>query len=202
MNSNITKVHDLKGLAVLKESSPETISEESFLRARANVSSMQLLTTEDAFLFYSSLNLLNTYVKQNKNKIKYGFKKHVTDAFDSAIVNQVGGISYSYDDREKLLIVNVADLQFSFHNVVPSAKMNFVRMSPDKDVRSYYHKEDWEGFRLQPIGETLFKYANNLSGLTKECLYGDLKEFQDECVKEAKQKAEEIAQINESSQME
>lgn len=185
--SEIEKVYDLKSLAFLKESKPETISEESFIRARANVSGMQLLNTEDAFLFYASLNLLNTYVKQNKNKIKYGFKKHVTDAFDSAIVNQIEDISYSYDDVEKLLIVNVSGMQFSFHNVKPSAKMNFVRMSPDKEVRAYHKKEEWEGFRLQPIAETLFKYANNLDGLTKESLFGDLKEFQDECVEEAKQ---------------
>ena len=194
--SNIDKVYDLKGLAVLKESVPEIISEESFIRARANISGMQILTTEDAFLFYSSLNLLNTYVKQNKGKIKYGFKKHVTDAFDSAIVNQVKDISYSYDATEKLVIVNISGLQFSFHNAVPSAKMNFVRMSADKDIRSYYKKEEWDGFRLQPIAETLFKYANNLEGLTKKCLFGDLKEFQDECVNNSLQ-----SQMTESSQM-
>ena len=181
--SNIDKINDIKELAVLKENVPEIISEENFIRARANVSGMQLLKTEDVFLFYASLNLLNTYVKQNKGKIKYGFKKHVTDAFDSAIVNQVENVSYSYDATEKLMIVNVAGLQFSFHNVIPSAKMNFVRMSADKDVRSYYKKEEWDGFRLQPVGETLFRYANNLDGLTKECLFGDLKSFQDECVK-------------------
>ena len=181
--SEIEKVYDLKSLAFLKEKEPEIVSEENFIRAKANMNAMQLLNTEDMFLYFASLNLLNTYVKQNKNKMKYYFKQFVTKAFDSAIVNQIKDVTYSYDDVEKLLIVNISGMQFSFHNVNPSAKMEFVKMSRDKEVRAYFKKEEWEGFRLQPIAETLFKYANNLDGLTKESLFGDLKSFQNECVK-------------------
>ena len=167
---------------------PEVVSEESFVRARANIDTMFILNEKDAFLFYASLNLLNTYVKQNKNKISYGFKEHVKSAFDSIIMNKIKA-EYFYDNQEKVLIVNIQGVQFSFHNVEPSAKMTFARLFENKLDHKYYQPQQWEGLRLQPVAETLFKYANNLEGLSNESLVGNLKEYQDERVAVSKEQA-------------
>ena len=163
---------------------PEVVSEESYLRAKANLDTMFINNEKDAFLFYASLNLLNTYVKQNKDKISYAFKEDVKSGFDSIIVNKIKDATYCYDPAEKVLIINIKGMQFSFHNVTPSAKMNFARMFEKRLDRPYYAEQKWEGLRLQPVAETLFKYANNLEGLSNESLVGNLKDYQNERVAE------------------
>lgn len=183
------KIEDVKKLKEKFRQSnlePEKISEESYKRARANIDTMFILNEQDAFLFYASLNLLNTYVKQNKDKISYGFKEHVKSAFDSIIMNKINA-SYYYDSKEKVLIVNICGVQFSFHNVEPSAKMYFAKNFENKLTIKHYQPQEWEGLRLQPVAETLFKFANNLSGLSNQSLVGNLKEYQDECVNRQEQ---------------
>ena len=54
----------------------------------------------------------------------------------SIIQNKIPNITYSYDEKEGALIVNVMGLQFSFHNVQPSAKMEFARHKINNEKKS------------------------------------------------------------------
>ncbi len=175
----------LKSKLASIQKDPEVVSENDFIRAKTNVSIMTIENTEDAFLYYASLNLLNTYVKQNKNAISYKFKQEAISGFDSIIVNKIPGVTYSYDETEKVLIVNVSGFQFSFHNATPSAKMDFAKNFSHLIGTQFYKPEKWEGLRLQPYAVTVFTYASGLEGLTNKSLAGNLKEAQEEEIKHA-----------------
>lgn len=163
-------------------SSPEVISREDFVRALANKEVMYINTKEDAFLFFASLNLLNAYVKQNKSEISYNFKLDVVSGFDTVIMNNIEGVHYSHDPKEKAVIVEIDGFQFSFHNVLPSAKMDYVKnFAKTVDVK-FYKEQQWEGIKLQPVAGTVFQYANNLNGLSNKSLAGNLKAYQRERV--------------------
>ncbi|MBE7074873.1 MAG: hypothetical protein E7376_02725 [Clostridiales bacterium] len=180
--SSIKDIEKLKEKIKNSSTEKEQISQEAFLKAQLNIGAMCINNPEDAFLYYSSLNLLNTYVKQNKDA-SYSFKGEVTTAFDSIIMSRIPGVTYSYDSKERVLIVNVKGMQFSFHNVKPSPKMLFAR-SYEKHIGQQYHKEEeWDQLRLQPVAETVFNYANNLDGLSNESIGGDLKQLQSEFIK-------------------
>ena len=86
------------------------------------------------------------------------------------------------------MIVNINDLQFSFHNVEPSPKMVFAKQFQHKLSMPFYKEQQWEGVRLQPVAESLFKFANNMEGLSNESIVGNLKEYQNECVQMEYQK--------------
>lgn len=178
----LDQVNQLKKKIIENPKEPEVISEEYYRRSKANIDTMCILNKEDAFLYFASLNLLNTYVKQdNKSKISYNFKSCVTSAFDSIIMNKIDA-NYCYDNIEKLLIVNIDGMQFSFHNVTPSPKMIFAKQFPRLVGKEYFKQQEWEGIRLQPVAQSLFKFANNLEGLSNESIAGNLKEYQNECV--------------------
>ena len=177
----IKQVENFKNSIKFSQKEPEIISNEAFIRAKANIDTMCINNREDAFLYYSSLNLLNTYVKQNKN-VSYYFKSCVTSAFDSIIENNLDA-SFYYDTNEHLLIINIMGLQFSFHYVKLSAKMNFAKNFKNKLSKEYYKPQNWEGIRLQPVAESLFNFANNLEGLSNQSIAGNLKDYQEECIK-------------------
>ena len=173
---------ELKVLSQEAGTSPDVVSREDFVRAMANKQAMFINNKEDAFLYFASLNLLNTYVKQNKKSVSYNFKNDVLSAFDTVIMNNIEGVTYCYDSVEKAIIVDIDGLQFSFHNVLPSPKMDFVRNFSAIVETQFYKEQSWEGLRLQPVASTLFEYANNLSGLSNKSLVGDLKAYQEEAV--------------------
>jgi hypothetical protein len=186
------KLEDVEKLKkALKEynGEPQTVSREDYIRAKTNVSVMTLENTEDCLLFFSSLNLLNTYVKQHKNEISYDFKQDVVSGFDSAITNKIKDVTYNYDAQEKVLVIDVAGLQFSFHNVLPSAKMDYVKNFGFALDQKFCHDKQWEGIRLQPCAEAVFKFASSLDGLSKETFVGNLKEVQDAQIKADKENA-------------
>lgn len=183
-------VEKLKNKLSGLQKEPEVISREDFIRAKTNVSIMTLETTEDAFLYFASLNLLNTYVKQNKKAISYGFKQEVISGFDAVINNGISGVTYNYDKKEGVLVVNVAGMQFSFHQVLPSAKMDYVKNFEFNLDQKYYSEKSWDGLRLQPVAKTVFEFASGLDGLSKETFAGDLKECQDAQVKADRERIE------------
>lgn len=180
--SSIESLPKIKEYIKSADREPDIVTEESYLKARANISAMCINNPEDAFLFYSSLNLLNTYVKQNKGKISYDFKSHATGAFDSIIQNKIPNITYSYDEKEGALIINVMGLQFSFHNVQPSAKMEFARTFEKAIGQKFCEPQEWDNIRLQPVAESLFTYANELEGLSNVSIAGDLKKLQSDYI--------------------
>ena len=179
----LTDVKELKKILIEYGEEKSPVSRESFIRAKTNISTMMINNTEDAFLFYSSLNLLNSYIKQNKKQASYGFKEDAVSGFDSIITNNIDGVTYNYDKNEKVLMIEIAGLQFSFHHVLPSAKMDFVKNFKHLCEKNYLSKNEWEGLKLQPQAEAIFKFASSLDGLSLQSIAGNLKEIQDEQVK-------------------
>ena len=58
----LENVKDLK--KIIKENTQkEEVSRESYIRAKANLKTMFITNTADAFLYFASINLINTYVK-------------------------------------------------------------------------------------------------------------------------------------------
>lgn len=141
----------------------ENIAVEDVEKADINVRCMALESIEDYFLFFSSLNLLNSYVKKDyANSKKYNFKKEVTKGIESLIAWKPDGITYSYN--KDISVIDVAGLQFSFHNIEISKLL---------EQKSKYNTEiNWDGIRLQPSAVSIFNFANSLRGLTKKSMFG------------------------------
>lgn len=176
----LDSVQDLK--KIIKENTQkEEVSRESYIRAKANLKTMFITNTADAFLYFASINLINTYVKSHKD-VSYNFKLSVNSGIDGLIANDVENATFCYDAAEKAMMVNIAGLQFSFHNVKPNASMQYLMLNPSDENGKFYKKESWQGVRLQTMAETLFDFANNLDELSNTSLAGNLKEYQKECL--------------------
>ena len=106
-----------------------------------SLKTLPLNTTEDAFLYFASINLLNAYVKQHKIK-SYYFKCFIP--------------------RGMLVIVQIFDMQFSFHSKKPSRVMQENIQSGSK----YYQKFDWNGIKKQPQALEIYNFAKDLENLT------------------------------------
>lgn len=141
----------------------ETINIETVRKAYINLRYMALETKEDYFLFFSSLNLLNSYVKKDYAiGKKYQFKKEVSKGIESLITWSPEGINYSYN--KSISIIDIDGLQFSFHNVQISELME-QEMTNNKQIQ-------WEGIKLQPVAVSVFNFANALEGLSKKSIFG------------------------------
>jgi len=141
----------------------EIINIELVKKSYINVKYMALETTEDYFLFFSSLNLLNSYVKKNYSiSKKYNFKKEVSKGIESLITWSPEGINYSYN--KSISIIDIDGLQFSFHNAEISELMEQKIANNDQI--------EWEGIKLQPVAVSVFDFANTLKGLSKKSMFG------------------------------
>ena len=125
----------------------------------------EIKNTQDAFLYFASLNLLNAYVKKHRKEISYGFKGKINPGIDSIINNEIEGVLFGYDEDEKCTLVNASGLQFTFHGMVLSDLQKKARNVDDTNHK-YYTVEEWEGLRLQPLAEKVFEFAEQLEGLT------------------------------------
>lgn len=172
-----------KFLESLKDGGPsEELSKETFIRAEKSLKTMCIMNVQDAFLFYASLNFLNSYVKVHKDEVKYKFKSHVNEGIEVIMKYNIPDCTFSYDNVEKSTSVNILGMQFSFHFIKPSEVMKSAMENEDDPNHKFYKQEKWSGIRLQPVAESVFNFANNLEGLSNISLAGNLREYQDECV--------------------
>ncbi len=176
----LENVNDLK--QILRENTTrERVPEDLMVIAEATVRSMCITNTQDAFLYFASLNLLNSYVKTDKKNISYGFKRLVSAGIDGILANEVENVTFCYDAKEKSMLINVAGLQFGFHNVKPNSSVKFLMLNPGNENGKYYKQQSWEGVRLQAMAVSLFDFANNLEGLSNTSIAGNLRDLQDDC---------------------
>lgn len=132
-------------------------------KAYVNVKCMALETTDDYFLFFSSLNLLNSYVKKDYSTSKdYDFKKEVSKGLESLASWQPKGVKFSYN--KEVAIIDIEGLQFSFHNAEITNLLER-KMYRNKPI-------EWNGIRLQPVANTVFSFADQLNGLSNKTLFG------------------------------
>ena len=133
----------------LQDIEKEYIEHELAFEAYIFISQMKLELPGDFLLFISALNLLNTYVKQKDSKINYKFKNEI-DYFLEACLRKskdVLKINKDADEKGKLLIIQINDLQFSFHSV--KCKYEGIDQNITADI-------EWDGIRKQLCAVTLY----------------------------------------------
>ena len=163
---NIKNVSILKTM-IIESNEEEKVEDIDVLDAKKayiNARNMQLVTIDDYFLFFASINLLNAYVKKDyiQNK-KYNFKRNIVEGLESLIKNNIKDIKFSYN--KELVIIEIEGLQFSFHFIEMT---DLLQENKDK-----YPMLEWSGIRLQPQASTIFSFANSLDNLTKKTYFGE-----------------------------
>lgn len=139
----------------LQEEEKEKITDLKAFKAYSYIKNMYLEDVGDALLFCASMNLINTYVKQNNSKLGYRFKTEF--AYLIGICANVGiqnmKIYLDKKSRNPLLLVQFGNLQFSFHNV-PLTK-ELLELS-NSIVETEF---EWDGIRKQQCADTIFDMA-------------------------------------------
>ena len=154
---------------------PEIVSDTDVVKAYIILYHAEIKTPDDVYLFLASINLLSTYAKQNKKKINYAFKSRLFFLNSLLAYNEFSDIklSYFYTPKETLYMVQVYDVQFSFHNVI------LEKGSWDL-LKNYQAQLSWDGIRKQKCAVTCFNQALNKTNLTRQTRnYEDLFEFID-----------------------
>lgn len=111
----------------------------------------------DAFYYFSSMNLLNAFVKKDLSgnfRRRYHFKHYISKAIEGVITKNIPN-TFMYIAPD-VVYVSIFEIQFSFHNVLLSKEL--------KDYKeSIINKpQEWSGIRLQPPASLIFSFAENL----------------------------------------
>lgn len=159
MNNFIEFTKELNDYAKNYNLDKEIILEEDIIKAIYYINNLFIENELDVLIFLSSMNLCNTYIKQNKDNISYSFKKGISTLINIVNEYKINNLKISKtNDSGNLYIFELGYIQFSFHD--------------DKKVEidNYYYKElKWDGIRKQPCAKTLFeKIINN--DLSKKAL--------------------------------
>lgn len=156
----------------------ELIDSIDVVKAYAILYHGQVENSYDVYLFLACINLLNTYVKQNKKAISYSFKSRIffindiiaTSTFDDIKIN------YLASKSELLLMYEVLGVQFSFHGIIMEKGIWDM-------LKKYQAQFSWDGIRKQKCAKTVFDTIlskKELTALTRD--YRNLYEYLDEVV--------------------
>ncbi len=114
---------------------------------------------QDVFLMLCSINFLNAMIKKTEYKdvLSYAeIKPIVSKLFEYCIDDTSLLDDFFINTKEKCAYLRSYGLQFSFHNIKITEKINaFVESAQNQMV-------PWDGIRLQPIAEKLFQMACGL----------------------------------------
>lgn len=123
----------------------------SVKKAYEVLNSEKLDTVEDCFKYFASINLLNAYVKKDyaETNIKdnYSFKKFVINAVNGLIKFCPSGVDFGASQSDKVIYLQVYDMQFSFHSCLP------------KNCNLQLKEMQWQNVRLQPYALEIFNLA-------------------------------------------
>ena len=149
------------------------------VKAYAILYHAQINNSYDVYLFLACINLLNTYVKQNKKAISYSFKSRIFFINEILANNEFENIrlNYLYSKKEVLYVFEVLGVQFSFHGVI-------IEKGIWDMLKRYQAQFSWDGIRKQKCAKTVFDVAlkkEELTALTRD--FRNLFEYLDEVVK-------------------
>ena len=121
---------------------------------------MEVNSIEDCFVIVSSLNLLNSAIKDKSNRkiIHYGgIKQNVTRLFECLISNNSLADDFWINTEENnCAYIKIYNLQFTFHNIEINKFLSEFIESSKNNVKP------WEEFRLQKIANDIFIIANKI----------------------------------------
>lgn len=141
----------------LQEEEKEEVTDLKAFRAYSYIKNMYLNDVGDTLLFCASMNLINTYVKQENSKLGYRFKTEFS--YLISICANVGiqdmKIYLDKESRNQLLLVQFGKLQFSFHNVPLTNEL--LELSNGILEMEF----EWDGIRKQQCANTIFDMAEN-----------------------------------------
>ena len=141
----------------------EVISEADVVRAFVVLNYIEYCNVADVFLGCSSLNLLNTYIKQPDAKINYTFRKHMHNFIKG--IEDVGvktKLKVYFDEEDNLITFAFWEFQFSFHGV----RFNDVVKNLQRG------NIEWDGIRKQKCAKTIFDFALSNDCITDKTLDG------------------------------
>ena len=152
------------------------------VKAYAILYHAQVVNSYDVYLFLASINLLNTYVKQNKKAISYSFKSRIYFINELLAHNDISDIkvNYLYTKKEQLYMFSVLDVQFSFHGII-------IEKGIWDMLKKYQSQFSWDGIRKQVCAKTVFNTIlakKELTALTRD--FRNLYEYLDEVVEKYK----------------
>lgn len=145
----------------------EVVSEETMQEAKNVVDYLKPESLIDVMIYCSSLNVLNTFVKQKQKKISYYFKNNVKDVLLNSIVdNEIEGVKFYITDdcNMSIVYVMVGNLIFSFHQVrmTNEEKEAFINSSN-------YQLIEFDDVRKQKCSVSLYynvlEYYNKISDI-------------------------------------
>lgn len=137
---------ELNELAKKYQDSNEIISDDDLIKAIFYLNNMYINDTGDCLIFLASLNLCNAYLKQDKNKISYSFKKGIEYLIQVLNNRDIKDIFVSYtNDNGKLYIFQIGNIQFSFHDE------KIIEIN-----EKYLRELSWDGIRKQRCAKVIF----------------------------------------------
>lgn len=146
---NLNTELDKLNLLAREFTDKEPITENDYSEAMYYLKTNPLETTEDYFIFFAAINLINSFIKENKG-FSYSFKSFIKRGIDSLIDKPNLNIKFSY--TKDLILVQIYNMQFTFHSGELSDKM-----------KTYKVEEiNWSGIRLQPIALSIFNLARKI----------------------------------------
>ena len=156
----------------------EVIDTIDVVKAYAILYHAKVENSYDVYLFLASINLLNTYVKQNKKAISYSFKSRIFFINEIIANDNFPDIKINYlaSKAEQLLMYEVLGVQFSFHGIIMEKGIWDM-------LKKYQAQFSWDGIRKQKCAKTVFDTIlkkKELTALTRD--YRNLYEYLDETI--------------------
>ena len=145
--------HEINKLCITHQNEEkEIISDKDAFEAYSYIKYMSIYDTGDVLLYCTCLNLLNTYVKQPDCKINYKFKNEIGYLIDVLLNTQIQDIylDCQKDNSNPLIILEIAGVQFSFHNI-PNYSLKAITKNT-----SYKKDIEWDTIRKQMCAKSLF----------------------------------------------
>lgn len=154
MEDILLKLHDVneKCKAYQEKNEKEEVDDESAGVAYTLVNNMEVDNLADACLFCASMNLLNTYTKQENVSLGYSFKQKINRLINALSLCEFTGWQFDYEKSGRLAIFQIGDLQFSFHGINETDELKELIAS----LKLRNQSLEWDGIRKQKCAMTVF----------------------------------------------
>lgn len=157
-------LEDLNDFCKRNQAEREIVSDDIKSEALEIVENLYPVSFNDAIMYTSALNVLNSYIKKENgnNNLNYSFKKYIGMKLIKGIIeNNIDcNIYYTVDVRWNAIYFQFRNIEFSFHRVNLSIEIQEVIRNS-----SNYKIIEFDGIRKQMVSVSIFNkiksYINN-----------------------------------------